>query len=116
MNLHSVTIITDGEENSSKHYTSFDVALMIDRLKEFGWNFNFIGANIDVVSVASALNIDNSITFIQDEKGTDEMFLREIKARKGYYSRINKACRTEQSANFSTAMKNASADYFREDD
>lgn len=47
----SVTIITDGYENASKEYTYHDVSKLISQLKELGWNFNFIGANIDVDKV-----------------------------------------------------------------
>ena len=58
-----VTIITDGMENSSTHYSRNDIARLISELKEFGWTFNFIGANIDVDDVAGALNIDNRMSF-----------------------------------------------------
>lgn len=44
------------------------------RLKELGWTFNFIGANIDVAEVSSKLNIDNAMTWSNDEEGTKEMF------------------------------------------
>ncbi|MDE5657116.1 MAG: VWA domain-containing protein, partial [Muribaculaceae bacterium] len=56
--LASVTIITDGEENSSTQYTQHKVRAMISQLKELGWNFTFIGANIDVKATARALDID----------------------------------------------------------
>lgn len=42
----SVTIITDGYENSSTRYDLAKVAKMIDALKELGWNFNFIGVEL----------------------------------------------------------------------
>ena len=54
--IGSVTIITDGYENSSRHYSRAQVASMIDELKAKGWNFNFIGANIDVSSTAASFS------------------------------------------------------------
>ncbi len=89
--IGSVTIITDGYENSSNHYTLEKVAKMIDALKELGWNFNFIGANIDVTEVSMSLNIDNAMAFEQDEAGTAEMFAKERRSREAYYSRMEDA-------------------------
>ena len=87
--IGSVTIITDGEENSSKHYTCAQVAEMIAALKEIGWNFNFIGANIDVRQAAKALNIDNYLAFEQTEEDVDVMFAKESCSRMSYYDRVN---------------------------
>lgn len=72
--LGVVTIITDGEENASSHYNVRDVAKLISQLKEKGWTFNFIGANIDVDKVADCLNIDNKMAFSNDDAGTSKMF------------------------------------------
>ena len=48
-----VVIITDGEENASRLYSSKEVKRMIRRQKErFGWEFIFLGANIDAVETA----------------------------------------------------------------
>ncbi len=87
--IGSVTIITDGYENSSCHYTREKVAKMIDSLKEIGWNFNFIGANIDVEKVSASLNIENSLAFSQDDEGTKDMFLRHSLGKRRYYERIS---------------------------
>lgn len=70
----TVTIITDGYENSSTQYTWQEVNRMISRLKELGWTFNFIGANIDVEAVAKRMNIDNSLAYTSDANGTRHMF------------------------------------------
>lgn len=69
-----VTIITDGYENSSTHFDHSRIFKLICELKEMGWTFNFIGANIDVEEVASALGIDNKMAFVNDDEGTKEMF------------------------------------------
>lgn len=70
----TVTIITDGCENDSRRYTPEMVARIIDRLKEKGWTFNLIGANIDVLSTGAGLHIDNTMEFANTEKGTADMF------------------------------------------
>lgn len=72
----TVTIITDGEENSSIRYSWEQVSGIISRMKEMGWTFNFIGANIDVKRVSSRMNIDNSMAFTNDVDGTRAMFAR----------------------------------------
>ena len=86
--IGSVTIITDGEENDSAAYTTADVAQMVMQLKEKGWSFNFIGANINVEETARNYNIDNTLEFRQDDKGTREMFERERASRMRYYDRV----------------------------
>lgn len=69
-----VTIITDGMENSSTDYTYDMVANLISKLKELGWTFNFIGANIDVDMVSKKMNIDNAMAFQASAKGTKNMW------------------------------------------
>lgn len=52
-------IITDGEENDSKEYTYADVKKLIkDRQENAGWEFIFLGANIDAAAAAENLGID----------------------------------------------------------
>ena len=52
-------IITDGEENDSREYTYADVKKLIkDRQENAGWEFIFLGANIDAVAAAENLGID----------------------------------------------------------
>lgn len=91
--IGAVTIITDGYENASRLYTREKVARMIDALKETGWTFNFIGANIDAKATARSLSIDeeNALQFDNDVEGTKEMFVNENKARMAYYCRSDMA-------------------------
>ena len=52
-------IITDGEENSSREYTAERVKAQIEHQKEkYGWEFIFLGANIDAVETAGRFGID----------------------------------------------------------
>lgn len=87
--IGSVTIITDGQENNSQKYSTKKVAQMIEMLKEMGWNFNFIGANINVEETARNYCIDNTLEFQQDDAGTEEMFAHERHSRMRYYDRMN---------------------------
>jgi len=41
------TIMTDGMENSSKHFTFMDIARMVEQREKDGWIFTFLGANQD---------------------------------------------------------------------
>lgn len=117
--IGSVTIITDGQENSSKQYTTYDVSQMISQLKELGWNFNFIGANIDVKAAASSYNIDNILEFQQDDRGTREMFKRERSSRMRFYERVKMVddCMVNEPNSCMSRkemLKHASKGYFEE--
>lgn len=66
-------ITTDGMENSSLSYCYDRVKAMIERQKkEFGWEFLFLGANIDAAEEAGRLGIDPSraVRYHSDRKGT----------------------------------------------
>lgn len=68
-----VVIITDGFENASREFTLPQVKQMIERQKaEFGWEFLFLGANIDAVSTAADFGIsaDRAVTYEADSVGT----------------------------------------------
>lgn len=87
--LASITIITDGEENSSHRYNGLMVRRLIEQVKEMGWNVNFIGANIDVATEASKLGIDNTLQFTQSNEGTEGMFSAISNCQKGYFDRMS---------------------------
>lgn len=66
-------ITTDGMENASHHYTYDKVRYMIERQKErYGWEFLFLGANIDAAAEAKRFGIDESMAanYHCDEVGT----------------------------------------------
>jgi uncharacterized protein YegL len=69
-------IITDGLENASHRYSSDEVKKMVSAQKEKGWEFLFLGANIDAVETASRYGIDEKRTadFHCDEKGVKRNF------------------------------------------
>jgi len=66
-------IITDGEENASREYTYEKVKHMITRQQEkYGWEFMFLGANIDAAKEAARYGIreEMAANYICDERGT----------------------------------------------
>ena len=71
---HTLFVITtDGMENASRRYTSQQVKTMIQRQKEkYGWEFLFLGANIDAVETAGSLGIapDRAVNYHCDSEGT----------------------------------------------
>lgn len=70
---HTLFVITtDGMENASHRYTSDEVKKMIEWRKEkYGWEFLFLGANIDAVQTAKHFGIgaDRTVNFHNDTMG-----------------------------------------------
>ena len=69
-------ITTDGMENASSRYSYREVKRLIERQREKGWEFIFIGANIDVAREAERLGInrDCAVGYVHDEAGTNVMY------------------------------------------
>ena len=70
-------ITTDGCENASRRYSSDRVKHMIERQKsKFGWEFLFIGANIDAVETEKHYGIDQdrAVNYHADAQGTDIVY------------------------------------------
>ena len=77
-----VTVITDGEENSSEEWTLKMIRTMIEKLKKQNWTFTLIGTdNLDVEGMARSFAIDEHLEFKQTEAGTKAMFARERRCR-----------------------------------
>ena len=84
-----VTIITDGEENSSTEFDLRMVKQLIEKMKTLKWTFTFIGTdNLDVEGMAGAMAIDNHLEFKEDEAGTERMFACERRSRARYNERM----------------------------
>ena len=66
-------ITTDGLENASREYDCARVRQMVERAqRERGWEFLFLGANMDAISVAGKMGIsaDRAVTYSADPAGT----------------------------------------------
>ena len=80
-----VTIITDGEENSSEEWTLKMVRTMIEKLKKQHWTFTLIGTDdLDVETMAHSFAIEEHLEFQRNEAGTRAMFARERRSRERY--------------------------------
>ena len=70
---HTIFVITtDGMENASSLYTSNEVKAMIEKEKKvYGWEFLFLGANIDAVETAGRFGIapERAVRFHNDSRG-----------------------------------------------
>ena len=85
-------ITTDGMENASRRYSSDKVKKMIEHEKsKYGWEFLFIGANIDAVETAARFGIgrDRAVNYNADKEGTRIVYSSVAKAV--YNMRGNKA-------------------------
>ena len=75
---HTMFVITtDGMENASHRYTTERVRSMIERQKEkYGWEFLFIGANMDAVATAAEYGIasDRAVNYTADRQGTSVLY------------------------------------------
>ena len=70
-------IITDGEENSSREFSSERVKKMTEhQMKKYNWEFIFLGANIDAVETSKMYGIrpDRTQNYHADAKGVNLNF------------------------------------------
>lgn len=85
-----VTILTDGEENASKEYTSFAIKNLVEELKNQNWTFTYIGTDHDVEKMAARMNIHNTMSFNKNYLDIKRMFAKESKSRVKYSLNISK--------------------------
>lgn len=75
---HTMFVITtDGMENASRRYSGSQIRDMIERQKSrYGWEFLFLGANIDAVGTARSFGIDEdrAVNYHCDSVGTQLNF------------------------------------------
>lgn len=81
---HTMFVITtDGLENASRCYNSSDIKRLIEQRKEQdGWEFLFIGANIDAIETANTYGIDRNraVDYTADSQGTGVVYEAVCKA------------------------------------
>ena len=74
---HTMFVITtDGLENASHKYSAKEVKKMVKEKEKSGWEFLFIGANIDSVETAGNFGIrsDRAVNYHADKKGTSVLY------------------------------------------
>ena len=82
-------ITTDGMENASRQYTYDKIQKMVKKQqKKYGWEFIFIGANIDSFAEAQRLGVKKSraVNYVHDEVGTAKVYAGVSAAVCGYMS------------------------------
>lgn len=70
-------IITDGQENASRHYTVDMIRERIEHQKQkYGWEFIFFGANMDAIAEAAKIGIaaDRARNYSADSCGTQSAY------------------------------------------
>jgi uncharacterized protein (DUF1810 family) len=102
-----VTIMTDGEENSSKEYSGQTIKQVIENLKQKGWTFTYIGTDHDVEKVAFSLSITNTLMFGKNEDEVREMFVKENYHRRKYHKDKSRPMQMQSAV--------CGDDYFNED-
>ncbi len=74
---HTLFVITtDGMENASRKFTAPEIKKMISGMQEKGWEFIFLGANIDAVETAESMGIsaDTAVNYKSDSVGTSLLY------------------------------------------
>ena len=113
-----VTILTDGEENSSREYSGEAIKRLVEELSQQRWTFTYIGADHDVERVAAGIHIDNTLRFNKTKEGTRTMFLQDRKSRIRWYTKMSDA--HDERINMTADEREASdarmaRDYFKKD-
>lgn len=78
-----VVITTDGMENASRKYSREKIEKMVKKQqKKYGWEFIFIGANIDAYEEAQKYGIrrDRAVNYVSDGVGTGIVYAGVSKA------------------------------------
>ena len=84
-----IIILTDGFENASREYSATRIRSMITDRQARGWDFLFLGANMDAVLAAERLGIetDRAVTAISDRDGVSKQYDAVIHANRAYRSK-----------------------------
>ncbi len=84
-----VVVMTDGQENASREWTTRAAVAQLVALKEAeGWKFVFFGANIDAFKEGESLNVPaaRSISYRSTPAGTRGMYKKMSRASSMYSS------------------------------
>ena len=85
-----VTIITDGMENASREYNGNTIKELVERLRDEGWTFTYMGANQDSVEVAMSMSIRNARNFDYSNEGTRASMQKDSSTRMNLFGRLAK--------------------------
>jgi len=73
-----VLIQTDGQENASQEFNNESVKKLVEEKKGKGWDFLFLGANIDSFAVGSSFGLteNDTIDFAATAKGLSDSYMQ----------------------------------------
>ena len=104
-----VTVITDGLENASREWSGEALRKLIERLKEEGWTFSYMGSCHDVVEVTRNLHIEHVIAFDHDDLGASSSWHRDNSSKRAFYDRLNSEFHSDDSREMKKAKRLAQA-------
>ena len=88
-----VTILTDGEENSSRHFNGKQISSLVSEIQETGqWTVSFVGCGDNVFDVAKSMGINrgNTMCYVATQEGTTSAFNKMAEARSVYSTNISR--------------------------
>jgi hypothetical protein len=89
-----MVIITDGEENSSREFSKYQIAKMVrERQEKAGWQFVFLSADLAAINDAIALGVrqGSAMAFDRTAQGTSQAFAASARWVSGYRSGRNES-------------------------
>lgn len=95
-----VTVITDGFENSSSHYSAEMIKELVESLSTQGWVFTYIGANQDSEQTAAGLGIRSTMDFKVTIEGSAMMFDKMRSSNREYYKKVRRHKRTGEAIDY----------------
>lgn len=82
-----VAIVTDGEENASKQFTKSAVAELVQMRQDQGWEFVYLGANLDTFNEAQSLGMLGGST-IQYDSSVANGYSKAFAANSAYVTSL----------------------------
>lgn len=86
-----VAITTDGLENSSNEYSYSSIKSLIEEKKKLGWDFIFLGANIDAIGEANKFGIERDMAMNVKATKVGQKHAFESINRAAYHARFSNA-------------------------
>lgn len=67
-------IQTDGEENASQEYTNDSIKRLVSKKEKKGWNFIYLGADIDAFGEGMSRGFGNTVGYAKTVVGNKDMY------------------------------------------
>ncbi len=108
----AVVVFTDGLENASRRWSRSDLFAAVERRKQAGWSFVFMGANQDSYREAGRLGFErgNIQNYESDARGTASSFRSFSRATSAYRRSSSQRRRSRSTADYFEGVKEAEED------